>query len=162
MLIEELSPSCVAAVDEISLKSTTKWSGASSNRASILAFHPAALGLVLAILNNFSLGVAEIYWWHCSEQWTEALLCPSNPSNIGLRHASTTNIIAKRYIEKIFLFSVSQWSEWSDFSPCLCPLGYQQRMRSCIPGHGASSHCNGSAMDTVACLFCCPRSKNSV
>ena len=27
----------------------------------------------------------------------------------------------KRYIEKKIFFSVSQWSEWSDFSPCFCP-----------------------------------------
>ena len=34
--------------------------------------HPAALGLILGIPKNFSLDVAEIYWQHCSELWTES------------------------------------------------------------------------------------------
>ena len=37
-----------------------------------LALHLAAPGLILGIPKNFSLDVAEIYWWHCLEQWTEA------------------------------------------------------------------------------------------
>ena len=52
--------------------------GGTSTIDSILALHPAALGLNLSIPKNFSLDVGEIYWRHCLEKWTEAWSCQSN------------------------------------------------------------------------------------
>ena len=57
---------------------------------SILISHPAAPGLILSIPKNFSLDVAEIYWHHCLEQWTQDLKYQSNPSSTGQCQASTT------------------------------------------------------------------------
>ena len=34
----------------------------------ILALHPAAPGLIFSVPKNFSLDIAEIYWWHCLKQ----------------------------------------------------------------------------------------------
>ena len=38
----------------------------------ILALHPAVQGSILGVTKTVSLDVAEIYWWHCLELWTEA------------------------------------------------------------------------------------------
>ena len=57
---------------------------------SILISHPAAPGLILSIPKNFSLDVAEIYWHHCLEQWTQDWKYQSNPSSTGQCQASTT------------------------------------------------------------------------
>ena len=39
---------------------------------SVLAWHPAAPGLILSIPKKIYLYAAEIYWRHCWEKWTEA------------------------------------------------------------------------------------------
>ena len=44
---------------------------AHSTMDSILALHQVAPGEILSISKNFSLDVAEIYWQHFLEQWTE-------------------------------------------------------------------------------------------
>ena len=38
----------------------------------VLPWHKATPGSILGVLDNFSLDVAEMYWQHCLEQWTEA------------------------------------------------------------------------------------------
>ena len=38
--------------------------GAASASGGIVASQPAALGLILGIPKNFSLDVAEFYWWY--------------------------------------------------------------------------------------------------
>ena len=72
----------------------TCFSPSRSGRGSteVAYLHPT--GLILGIPKNLSLDVAEIYWRHCLEQWTEAWKCQSNPSRTGKWHASNT----KKYI----------------------------------------------------------------
>ena len=68
----------------------------------ILALHPAVLGSILGVTKNVSLDVAEIYWWHCLELWTD------NVNQTHLVMASGKLVLHKslfNFVGEPFIFS---------------------------------------------------------
>ena len=81
--------------------------GLRSTMDSVLTSHPVALGLILSVPKNFCLDVAEIYWQHCLEKWTEAWSCQLNPSSAGLCQKVELVVLLKN----IFKAINTQWSQ---------------------------------------------------